>query len=259
MHFYTEVCNKERKAYKCSLSLFSGSLCLYLSFIESLLKTKSPTSFRASVSIIILQTRWSAAIWWTQIQAKARKASDWIATRCYCCSSFPVCPKQCKRHRGRGSSINAGGLVWQERYCLDWGGIVLVTICPHHEVAWNPETLGFNSNTSPSWWVLKEWQLTFTCCRRISEKQLPSLKRQKVRADHVELERLPHYHECAFSDIIKMHQALRLPWADCAQEENEPWKMKQTSLLSSYLLLCKVSLDWLHQTVDYRAWRWLHF
>lgn len=60
------------------------------------------------------------------------------------------------------------------------------------------------------------------------------LSQEKVRANHVKLEQLPHNHECAFSDIIKMQRALKQ--ADCAREENEPGQMKHTSPPPSYLL-----------------------
>lgn len=38
----------------------------------------------------------------------------------------------------------------------------------------------------------------------ISQQHFPPLRREKERADRGEPARLPHTHECAFSDIIKM-------------------------------------------------------
>lgn len=79
-------------------------------------------------------------------------------------------------------------------------------VCPHCEVARHLETQSSSSNISLSLWALKE-SLAFMCCGGISQKA--PLEREKVRANHVELEQHPHNHECTFSDIIKMHRALK--------------------------------------------------
>lgn len=90
-------------------------------------------------------------------------------------------------------------------------------------------------------------------CGGISQKHLPSLKRERVRANHVELGQLPHNHECAFSDIIKMHWALKqasMGWL-CSRGK---WTLKNEANLFTLLLLAilyEVSLDWLHQTTHY--------
>lgn len=94
--------------------------------------------------------------------------------------------------------------------------------------------------------------------RNISKAPSISLEREKVRANHVELEQLPHNHECAFSDIIKMHWALKQAstgWL-CSRGK---WTLTNEANLSTLLLpviLYEVSLHWLHQTVNYTATAW---
>lgn len=107
-----------------------------------------------------------------------------------CCSPFPVCVTQCKRHRVRGSSINAGGLHPSPRLTgevlsgqKDWWEWVgcSAAVCLYREVARNLETPSFSSSISPSLWALKDY-LAFVGCGEISQKHFPSLKREKARA-----------------------------------------------------------------------------
>lgn len=156
-------------------------------------------------------------------------------------------------------------LVWQERYCLDRsigsGGVgcngCSAAVCLPREVARNLETPSFSSSISLSLWALKDC-FAFVGCWRISQKHFPSLNREKVRANHVELKRLPHNHECAFSDIIKLCCALKhasTGWL-CSRGKCASKKEGKRFSLLLLVLLYEVSLDWLHQTLHYAATAW---
>lgn len=212
--------------------IFFSFLC-----IESSLKTQSPPSFRASAAIVILQARWSAAI---LMDTGQRKKGLWL--NCHSLAlllfvpSMPNTVSQVTQSEGvihkcrRAATLPLfyrRGIVWT------WGeGGCCSCLLPQ----W--------SGSKPRDPELSESLLLFTGCGGKSQKHLPSLKREKLRANHVELEQLPHNHDCAFSDIIKMHWALKQASMDWLCSRGK-WtlKMKQTSSLSSYLLYFEVSLD----------------
>lgn len=239
------------EAAKHTHALYLSPLALYiyvLVWLRAYWKTKQwPPSFTASAAVFILRARPSATIWPSQIWGAAREGL-WLN----CCSPFPVCPTQCKKQRVRGSSINAGGPhLSNERYCLDRGigggggvsGVLwlfvstmkwLESLRPWAQAFLLPHRL---SKTISLLWAAGE----------ISQKHFTSPKRGKARANHVELERLPHNHECALSDIIKMHWALEhasMGWL-CSRGDRALKSEANPFALLLLVLLYDASLDWL--------------
>lgn len=159
-------------------------------------------------------------------------------------------------------------LVWQERYCLDrriggsGSGVLqlfvstvkwLETLTPRALAQAFLRPCGLSKTTSLLWVVEKYLKSTFHL----------SKERKREQANHVELERLPHNHKCAFSDIIKMQWALKhasMGWL-CSRGKCTLKNEANLFSLLRLVLLFEVSLDLtIYQPLHYAAtaWRWLH-
>lgn len=252
--FCTVRLERVGKTHKCSIYPYNRAPSF---FRQELIGHKEPKLVQRLSSWHPTEARWSAAIWRTQIQGRARKTSDWIATHCHLPLFNPRCLDLSVRDaEWKGSPINARSaskpssdrrvIVWMEGI---WGA--LGAVCLYCEVARNLQTLCFSSNSSPSLLSFFKESLAFVGCEGICQN-LPSLERE--RANPIELMQVSHNHECASSShFLKMHSVLRqASRADCAREGNKFWRAKQTSLLSSHLSR-GAARDWLHLIINWEA------